>query len=796
MPKIRTTRTKKPPEGFEDIEGILDDYAKKMRDAENESHEGKRKTESLWPIMRISHTRSRYIYELYYKREAISKELYDWLLKEGYADANLIAKWKKSGYEKLCCVRCIQTRSGQLLVDFRRQGSLAWIFKMGVLVREFLDVTRMFKRASAPEQSVLFAGQNPIAYNPNDPLPLWVVQILVIIGMTQLLALILGRIRQPRVIAEVIGGILLGPSVMGRIPGFLTNIFPTTSMPVLVLTSDIGIMLFLFLVGMEIDVRVMRRNARASSIISIVGLVVPLGLGAALAVPIYHTFIDDTVNFGYFILFIAVAVGITAFPVLCRILTELKLVETTVGVTVLAAGVGNDIIGWILLALSVALVNASNGITALYILLSAVAYVLFLTLPVRWAYHWLARRTGCIEKGQPNLMMMTLTIVIVLVSGFFTDIIGIHPIFGGFVAGIIIPHQNGYAIALVEKIEDLVAVLFLPIYFTISGLRTDLGLLNNGITWGYTILICVVSFFSKFIGCSIAAKLTGFTVRESGAVGSLMACKGLVELIALNVGLQAGILNTRVFSMFVLHALVTTFVTTPLVLLFYPERVRVHADALQGGAVGKIEKGASSGPGGPLSDTVKTTFTMVLDRVEQLPAAMTLAQLLQLPSTGVSASIDFKASDPQITPPSPTETAITVDALRLIELTDRASAVLKSHQADMLARSDPVLNVFRTFGQLNHLNVSTSLSVLGQEDYPLRVVQHVRETGSQMVIFPWTSTLPGNGISDERSDGTGSSSSLLGPFDSMKRDWASPAMPTHFMRGHVPRLLTLLWGPR
>ncbi|KAG8758511.1 hypothetical protein FRC12_009984 [Ceratobasidium sp. 428] len=117
MPKIRTTRTKKPPEGFEDLEGILDEYAKKMRDAENESHEGKRKTESLWPIMRISHTRSRYIYELYYKREAISKELYDWLLKEGYADANLIAKWKKTGYEKLCCVRCIQTR------DMNYQGS-------------------------------------------------------------------------------------------------------------------------------------------------------------------------------------------------------------------------------------------------------------------------------------------------------------------------------------------------------------------------------------------------------------------------------------------------------------------------------------------------------------------------------------------------------------------------------------------------------------------------------------------------------------------------------------------------
>lgn len=161
--------------------------------------------------------------------------------------------------------------------------------------------------------------------------------------MTQLLALILGRIRQPRVISEVIGGVLLGPSVMGRIPGFSNTVFPNNaSIAILTLTADIGLILFLFLVGLEIDVRVMRRNARASIAISLAGLIVPLGLGAALAVPIYHNFIDQSVNFGYFILFVAVAVGITAFPVLCRILTELKLVDTTVGVVVLAAGVGND----------------------------------------------------------------------------------------------------------------------------------------------------------------------------------------------------------------------------------------------------------------------------------------------------------------------------------------------------------------------------------------------------------------------------------------------------------------------
>jgi len=217
-------------------------------------------------------------------------------------------------------------------------------------------------------------------------------------------------IDQPRVIAEVIGGVVLGPSIMRRIPGFTNTVFPNASIPILTLTSDIGLILFLFLVGMEIDVRVMRRNAKASIAISVAGLVFPLGLGAALAVPLYNVFIDDSVNFGYFVLFVAVAVGITAFPVLCRILTELKLVDTTVGVVVLAAGVGNDIIGWVLLALTVALVNASKGITALWILLTAVAYVLFLTIPVRWGYRWLARRTSSLETGQPSLLMMTVTI--------------------------------------------------------------------------------------------------------------------------------------------------------------------------------------------------------------------------------------------------------------------------------------------------------------------------------------------------------------------------------------------------
>lgn len=218
--------------------------------------------------------------------------------------------------------------------------------------------------------------------------------------------------------------------MMGRIPNFTATIFPPASLPLLVLTSNIGITLFLFLVGLEVDVRLMKRNGKSAALISAFGLVIPLGLGAAIAVPLYHTFIPDSVNFGYFLLFVAVAVGITAFPVLCRILTELKLLDTVVGLVVLAAGVGNDVVGWILLALTVALVNASGGLTALYVLLVGIGYVIFMLLPVRWAFRLLLKKSGCLAGGEPTTLVMTVTLLMVFISAFLTDIFGIHPIFG------------------------------------------------------------------------------------------------------------------------------------------------------------------------------------------------------------------------------------------------------------------------------------------------------------------------------------------------------------------------------
>lgn len=345
----------------------------------------------------------------------------------------------------------------------------------------------------------------------------------------------LSKIRQPRVIAEVLGGIILGPSVMGRIPGFIDAIFPTASIPSLNVVANLGLILFLFLVGLETDLRFLMSNWRVALSVSAAGMALPFGLGCAISYGLYNSFHDDPstapIKFGTYMLFIGIAMAITAFPVLCRILTELNLLGTRVGVIVLSAGVGNDVVGWILLALCVALVNAGSGITALYVLLVCTGYLLFLTFVFRPLFFRFLERTGSLQKG-PSQSVVTLTLLITLASAFFTQAIGVHAIFGGFAIGLMCPGGD-FAIKLTSAIEDVVAALFLPLYFTLSGLSTNLGLLDSGLAWGYVCGVTATAFLAKVLGGALAARLSGLLWRESWSVGVLMSCKGLVELIVL-----------------------------------------------------------------------------------------------------------------------------------------------------------------------------------------------------------------------------------------------------------------------
>ncbi|KAG2147752.1 Sodium/hydrogen exchanger [Suillus bovinus] len=430
------------------------------------------------------------------------------------------------------------------------------------------------------------AGVDTTAFTTSDPLRLWIIQMCIIIMMGQFLSLGLGKIRQPKVVAEILGGILLGPTAMGQIPGFTKHFFPAQSFQYLSLTANIGVCLFFFTVGLQIDANVITRNARSSLPIAFSTTALSFGLGAAISVPLYHNFVPP-VEFTYFMLFTGLSFSITSFAVLCRILTALRLLDTTVGVVALSTGMYNDIVCWSLLALSVALVNKTSGITALWILLAFVAFTVFLMWPVRIALMRFAKFTRSSENGS-TIFFMTINVIVFWACAFFTDIVGISAIFGAFLGGVIVPRKGTFAISLTKKLEDVVTIVFLPLYFTLSGLNADLRLLNNGTTWGLAIAIICLHFAGKFSTCTISTRVSGMSWRESSTVGLLMCCKGPVELIILNIGLSTGILTRRVFSMFVLEALVLTSIITPLVSVLYNPERRVRA-LFEGVSHGSIE---------------------------------------------------------------------------------------------------------------------------------------------------------------------------------------------------------------
>ncbi|KAF8553035.1 hypothetical protein OG21DRAFT_1498008 [Imleria badia] len=646
---------------------------------------------------------------------------------------------------------------------------------MGELSSATISVLQSFlaKRTTVQGQGGLLTGQDPATYNTTDPLRLWIIQLGIIIIMAQLLGLILGRIRQPRVIAEILGGILLGPTAFGRIPGFTNHIFPASSIPYLSLTANIGLCLFLFIIGLEIDPSVIRRNARVSIAVSLAGVLLPFGVGCGISIALYHHFIESSSpNSNYFMLFIGVSFSITAFPVLCRILSALKLLDTTVGLIALSAGVANDVIGWSLLALAVSFVNATSGLTALWTFLTCLAYTLFLLFPIKWALLWLARKTGSTAHG-PTMFYMTVVMLVLWASALFTDIVGVNAIFGAFVVGVIVPREGGTSIVFVEKLEDMVQIIFLPLYFTISGLNTNLGLINTSTAWGFVFAIATLDFTGKFTGCTLSSRALGFSWREAIAVGSLMSCKGLVELIVLNVGLSAGILTRQVFSMFVLEALILTFMTTPLVNLIYPPKHRTFGLGATASSGDTEEKTISKDSDGVEDGAWRHRFAVVLDEFNHMPGIMALTKLV-LPPT---ASRGIKSNKPS------------VNALRLIELSERTSTMMKSAMTETLISTDPLVGVFKMFAEQSDIPVSASLSVVSHNDWAHVVTEHAERHGSQLVLIPW---IPPSLSPTTDPTETGSSQPRVtkpepNSFDTFfglsSKDNAESTLCSHFVRG-------------
>ncbi|KAF2161734.1 hypothetical protein M409DRAFT_27791 [Zasmidium cellare ATCC 36951] len=618
-------------------------------------------------------------------------------------------------------------------------------------------VTRTVASASAtstmratPQGGVL-EGANPTHWDSKNPIVLFIIQAGIIIIFCRLLHWPLSKIRQPRVIAEVIGGILLGPSVFGRIPGFTDAIFPTASIPSLNLVANLGLVLFLFLVGLEVDLRFFFANWKVALSVGAAGMALPFGLGCAIAWGLYNEFRNEPgtvpIEFGTYMLFIGIAMAITAFPVLCRILTELKLLNTPVGVITLSAGVSNDVVGWILLALCVALVNAGSGLTALWVLLVTIGYGLFLFFAVRPVFMWYLRKSRALQDG-PSQSAVVITLLIALVSSFFTAVVGVHAIFGAFMAGLICPHEGGFAIKLTEKIEDLITALFLPLYFALSGLSTNIGLLDNGITWAYVIGVIAIAFIAKFIGGTFGAKINGLVWRESFTIGALMSCKGLVELIVLNIGLQAKILSIRTFTIFVVMALVTTFATTPLVQALYPEWYQRKLEAWKRGEIdwetGKpITDEATDLDSIALqkSEFAKIRNLLVYLRLDNMPTLLAFVSLLGDKSTKPTARHHpSKDQHEDETPDLSTQRKVAVHGVRLVELTDRGSAVMKVSEVDEYSAFDPVLNAFRVLGQLFNLSVSGEVAVLPESGFADTLVDKAVEESSDLLLIPWSET--------------------------------------------------------
>ncbi|WPB80697.1 cation:proton antiporter [Archangium violaceum] len=403
----------------------------------------------------------------------------------------------------------------------------------------------------------------------HNALSLLIIQLVVIIGLSRLIGGGARRLGQPQVIAEVLAGILLGPSLLGWLaPGVMGALFPADSMPVLRMLSQLGPILFMFLIGLELDPRVLRGQGRASLFISHVSILVPFALGSLAALVLHPRLSESSVPFSSFALFMGAAMSVTAFAVLARILSEHGLLRSKVGMLALTCAAVDDVTAWCLLAFVVSLVRASDLLHAGYTTLFALLYIGFMLGLVRPFLARLGARVANKEGLTQNVVALTL--MMLLASAWATERIGIHAVFGAFLFGVIIPKQGGLAEALAEKLEDVVVVLLLPVFFANSGLRTQVGLLDDASDWALCGLILLVACVGKFGGTTLAARLTGMRWREAGALGILLNTRGLIELIVLNIGLDLGVISPTLFTMMVIMAMVTALMTSPLLRWMYP----------------------------------------------------------------------------------------------------------------------------------------------------------------------------------------------------------------------------------
>ncbi|KAF9599099.1 hypothetical protein IFM89_033706 [Coptis chinensis] len=566
----------------------------------------------------------------------------------------------------------------------------------------------------------LWQGDNPL----NFAFPLLIIQTTLILIVSRSLALVLKPLRQPKVIAEIIGGILLGPSALGRNEAYLHKIFPKWSMPILESVASIGLLFFLFLVGLELDITSIRRSGRRAFSIAAAGISLPFISGIGVAFVLRKTVKGvDQVGYGQFLVFMGVALSITAFPVLARILAELKLLTTEVGETAMAAAAFNDVVAWVLLALAVALAGDGNGtggkspLISIWVLLSGIAFVVFMIIVVRPFMVWVAKRCSP-DNETVDEAYICLTLAGVLISGFVTDLIGIHAIFGAFVFGLTIPKEGEFAGKLIERIEDFVSGLLLPLYFASSGLKTDVAKIQGLEAWGLLALVIFTACAGKILGTFVVALLHKIPPRESLTLGLLMNTKGLVELIVLNIGKEKKVLNDEVFAILVLMALFTTFITTPSVMAIY-----------------KPARGRSS----YVQRRLQTDSPSYADNKKELRILACVHGPSNVPSL-----INLIESTRGGTKKSPLKLYV----MHLLELTERSSSIVMLHRVrrnglpfwNKLRKGeslDRVAVAFQAYGQLGRVNVRPMTAISALSTMHEDVCQVAEDKRVTMLILPF-----------------------------------------------------------
>ncbi|CAM9920533.1 unnamed protein product, partial [Ectocarpus fasciculatus] len=583
-------------------------------------------------------------------------------------------------------------------------------------------------------------------YTPvHSHVQLYLVQIVLVVSMCFVLGQIVKKWNQPRVIAEVIAGVLLGPSAFGAIPGFTNTLFPDESLEALTLTAHLGLILFLFIVGLELDPALLKSNAKKAGILSITGQAVTwvLSLGVSQTM---IALMDDVEASTSFVLFIGVSLSVTAFPVLSRILGENSLLNTTVGALVISAASVDEACVWCLLALVVSTVNAGSPLDAFYVFLLLAFFVAVMLTVVKKALLVVVRRVSGEDTGAPSRGVVILCLLLTLVSAWVTDFIGIDAIFGAFVAGIIVPREHSLHVRIVELVQDVVSVLLLPLYFAVSGLKTDLTLLDSATLWGICALTISAACLGKIGGASAVARFFGMTPRESLAVGVLMNTRGLVELIILNIGLDAGVLTEEVMAIMVVMALVTTFLTAPLSSVVYPlkyhtvpgRKRRRRASEESAATKNSLSRRLSSIPElGEFAQDRLTLMVLVanpaaLDAVTRIarlfsgnqPADKNAARTTTARRKGSGAHADR-------------EEGPVVHALRLVENTDRFSSDMRALEKGETLNKDGLAGILQGFLGLLMIRVKSHISVGTPTDFCRDVARLTDEHGISTVVFPW-----------------------------------------------------------